>query len=168
MVEPLGLLDAVIAQSEGQRTALWHLREIGAGGHQHRAGAIIKHDISVPIGKVPTMIARGTARVTAELPGTRVVAFGHLGDGNMHYNLVQPEGHDPSDFRGRTGAMNGIIHDLVVELGGSISAEHGIGLLKRDELGHYADPVELDLMRRIKDAIDPAGLMNPGKILPPA
>ncbi|MDF0596599.1 FAD-binding oxidoreductase [Psychromarinibacter halotolerans] len=159
------LLDAVVAQTGAQRADLWKLREIGAGGHQYRAGALIKHDISVPVGRVPEMIARGTAAVHAALPGTHVIAFGHVGDGNLHYNLVQPDGHDPADFRARTAAMNRIIHDLVAELGGSISAEHGIGLLKREELAVYADPVELDLMHRVKSVLDPQGLMNPGKIL---
>jgi len=163
-----GLADAVIAQSGAQAAALWRLREIAAGGHQYQEGAIIKHDIAVPVGRIPDMIRLGTAAALDELPGTRVVAFGHAGDGNLHFNLVQPPGMAPDAFRALTGAMNRRIHDIVTGLGGSISAEHGIGLLKIDELERCRDPLELDLMRRIKAAFDPAGLMNPGKILRPA
>ena len=159
--------DAVLAQTLAQRRDLWRLREIGAGGHQFQEGAIVKHDISVPVSRVPEMIARGTQAVLAAAPGTRVLPFGHMGDGNLHFNLVQPVGAAPETFLARQSELNRIVHDIVDALGGSISAEHGIGLLKVDEMARYKSPVELDLMRRIKAALDPHGLMNPGKVLPP-
>lgn len=159
--------DVVMALSGEQRKQLWRLREAAAGGHQFAEGGLVKHDISLPLGAIPEMIERGTAAAEAALPGTRVFAFGHAGDGNLHFNLVQPIGHDADDFRSRIGTFNRIIHDLVHELGGSISAEHGIGMLKIDEMVRYKDPLEIDLMRRIKDAFDPAGLMNPGKLFAP-
>ena len=159
--------DAVLAQTLAQRRDLWRLREIGAGGHQFQEGAIVKHDISVPVSRVPEMIARGTQAVLAVAPGTRVLPFGHMGDGNLHFNLVQPAGAVPETFLARQSELNRIVHDIVDVLGGSISAEHGIGLLKVDEMARYKSPVELDLMRRIKAALDPHGLMNPGKVLPP-
>jgi len=159
-------IDAVIARSGEQRKALWRLREVGAGGHQYQAGALIKHDISVPTSRIPEMIERGLAAVEAALPGTRVIAFGHAGDGNLHFNLVQPEGHDGGAFLAERARMNRIVHDIVHDLGGSISAEHGIGMLKIDEMERYKDPLELELMTRIKSALDPHGLMNPGKVLP--
>ena len=155
--------DAVVSRSMAQRQEIWRLREVGAGGHQFDEGAIVKHDISLPIGAIPEMIARGTSAAKAELPGTRVFAFGHAGDGNLHFNLVQPEGHDPDAFRAKMATFNRIIHDLVHELGGSISAEHGIGIMKIDEMARYKQPLELELMRRIKMAFDPDDLMNPGK-----
>ena len=160
------VLDAALAESEAQRRELWRLREITAGGHQHQEGGLIKHDISVPVSRIPEMIERGAAEVCAELPGTRVIAFGHAGDGNLHFNLVQPIGHDAQAFFALREPMNRIVHDLVHSLGGSISAEHGIGLLKVDEMSRYKAPLELELMHRIKRAIDPAGIMNPGKVLP--
>ena len=159
--------DAVVAETLAQRRALWRLREIGAGGHQFQEGAIIKHDISVPVSRVPEMIARGTQAVLAAAPGTRVLPFGHMGDGNLHFNLVQPVGAPPGSFLARQSELNHVVHDIVDALGGSISAEHGIGLLKVEEMARYKSSVELDLMRRIKAALDPQGLMNPGKVLPP-
>ena len=113
------------------------------------------------------MIARGTQAVLAAAPGTRVLPFGHMGDGNLHFNLVQPVGTPPGSFLARQSELNHVVHDIVDALGGSISAEHGIGMLKVDEMARYKSPVELDLMRRIKVALDPRGLMNPGKVLPP-
>lgn len=164
--ETQGLRDAVVAQSELQRRSLWRLREIGAGGHQFQEGAIVKHDIAVPLDGIAPMIEEGTHAVEQAVPGTRVLAFGHMGDGNLHFNLVQPVGMDPTDFLRQQGLLNRIVHDIVDRLGGSISAEHGIGMLKIDEMARYKSDVELDLMRRVKHALDPLGLMNPGKVLP--
>lgn len=162
------VLDAVVSENEQQRRDLWRLREVTAGGHQHQEGGLIKHDISVPVSRIPEMIERGTAAVLTALPGTRVISFGHAGDGNLHFNLVQPVGYDAAQFFALREPMNRIIHDIVADLGGSISAEHGIGLLKVDEMDRYKSELELDLMRRIKATLDPNGIMNPGKVLPPA
>ncbi len=156
--------DAVIAASLDQRLALWRIRE-AVPEAQKRDGASIKHDVSVPSSAVPAFIRRATLAVEAAMPGIRAVPFGHLGDGNIHFNLSQPIGADREAFLGDWERMNRIVHDIVVEMKGSISAEHGIGLLKKEELAHYAAPVELELMRRIKAAFDPKAIMNPGKIL---
>jgi len=131
-------------------------------------GGSIKHDVSVPVSKVADFITQANAAVTARLPGIRPYPFGHVGDGNIHYNLSQPEGADKAAYLARWDEFNRIVHDIVVAMGGSISAEHGIGLVKLDELEHYAQPLELELMRRIKSAFDPLGIMNPGKLLKPA
>jgi len=155
--------DAVIAASLAQARAFWTLRE-SISEAQKPHGASIKHDVSIPVASVPEFIARAAAAVEGVSPGARVVCFGHLGDGNLHYNVSQPTGADPVAFLGLYGAMNGAVHDLVRELAGSISAEHGIGQLKRQELIATAPPVAIDLMRRIKAALDPAGIMNPGKV----
>ena len=128
-------------------------------------GGGIKHDVSVAVSRVPEFIREATARAEATLPGIRVFAFGHVGDGNVHFNLAWPVGADREAFLTRWREFNRIVHDLVAEMGGSISAEHGIGRLKREELARYAPEVELDLMRRVKAAFDPAGIMNPGKVL---
>ncbi|MCL4763771.1 MAG: FAD-binding oxidoreductase, partial [Burkholderiales bacterium] len=159
------VLDATIAQSQAQAAALWALRENISEG-QRREGANVKHDISLPVSSIPRFLAEAAAALSRTFPGVRFVTFGHLGDGNLHYNLSAPEGGDAQDFMARAPAANRIVHDLVAAYGGSISAEHGIGQLKRDELARYKAPVELEMMRRIKSALDPAGLMNPGKILP--
>jgi D-lactate dehydrogenase (cytochrome) len=160
------VLDAVLAESGAQRKALWRLREIAAGGHQFQEGALIKHDVSVPVSRVPALIARATAAAEAAWPGVRVIAFGHVGDGNVHFNLVQPTGEDGVAFGAARAMLNRVVHDIVDALGGSVSAEHGIGLLKIDEMARYKSDVELDLMRAVKQAFDPRGLMNPGKVLP--
>jgi len=157
--------DAVIAQSETQARALWRLRE-EAPEAQKREGGSIKHDVSVPVGTVPEFLAKATAAVEARLPGIRVTAFGHAGDGNIHYNLSQPVGADRAQYLARWDEFNRIVHDIVQALGGSFSAEHGIGRLKRGELAHYKSPEELALMRRIKAALDPHNIMNPGKVIP--
>lgn len=161
------VLDVVMAESEEHRRQLWRLREINAGGHQHQEGGLIKHDIAVPLDQVPRMIELGTRAAEAACPGVRVIAFGHMGDGNLHFNLVQPVGADKDDFMAQREALNRVVHDTVHALGGSISAEHGIGLLKIDEMARYKQDVEIELMWRIKQALDPQGLMNPGKVLPP-
>ena len=157
--------DAVIAQSQAQARALWKIRE-EAPEAQKREGGSIKHDVSVPVGKVPEFLARATRTVEAHLPGVRVTAFGHAGDGNIHYNLSQPVGADKGAYLARWEEFNRIVHDIVQDLGGSFSAEHGIGQLKRGELAHYKSPTEIALMRRIKSALDPQNIMNPGKVIP--
>jgi FAD/FMN-containing dehydrogenase len=158
------VLDATIAASEAQRRALWHIRE-HIPEAQKRDGGGIKHDVSVPVSSVPAFIAEAQAACEARLQGVRVMAFGHVGDGNVHFNLCRPVGADALEFQARWGEFNRIVHDIVAKLGGSISAEHGIGRLKREELRHYANPVELELMRRVKQAIDPQDIMNPGKVI---
>ena len=154
----------MIAESLAQANAFWALRE-NISDAQKPEGASIKHDISVPVASVPEFIARAALAVEAVSPGARVVCFGHMGDGNLHYNISQPSGADPKAFLALYRPMNKAVHDIVRDLDGSISAEHGIGQLKRDELLATAPPVGIDLMRRVKAAFDPAGIMNPGKVL---
>jgi FAD/FMN-containing dehydrogenase len=166
-IEDAVALDAALAQSIEQAQALWTLRENISDGQRHE-GPNIKHDISLPVSEIPGFLTRAAAALESALPGVRFVTFGHLGDGNLHYNLSGPRGVAAADFMREAPIANRIVHDLVVERGGSISAEHGIGQLKRGELARYKDPLELDLMRRIKDALDPTGILNPGKILEPA
>ncbi|KAA3508413.1 FAD-binding oxidoreductase [Agrobacterium tumefaciens] len=156
--------DAVIASSEAQRQALWHMRESMSDAQKPEGGSI-KHDVSVPVSKIPEFMATAEKAVLAAIPGARVCAFGHLGDGNIHYNISQPVGADKAEFIGRWRDMNEIVHGIVLSLGGSISAEHGIGQLKRDELAAIRPGIEMELMRRIKNAFDPAGIMNPGKVI---
>jgi FAD/FMN-containing dehydrogenase len=156
--------DAVVATSLAQSRGLWHIRE-----HiplaQAAAGKNIKHDISLPISRIPEFVERTDARLHAAYPGCQVVCFGHVGDGNLHYNVAPRDGESDLAFLAHQSAINRIVHDSVVALEGSISAEHGIGALKRDELSRYKSPVELNMMRAIKAALDPLGIMNPGKIL---
>lgn len=160
-----GLIDdAAVAASGHQRTAFWSLRE-NLSEVQGREGGSIKHDISVPLAEIPSFMAEAEAAVTAAMPGVRIVAFGHLGDGNLHYNLSQPVDADKAAFLARWEEMNAIVHAIVVAHGGSISAEHGIGQLKRDLLPTVKDPVALDVMHMLKRAFDPAGILNPGKVL---
>ena len=156
--------DAAIARSESQTQALWALRENIAEA-QKIEGLSIKHDISLPVSRIPEFIARCDAALTENFPGVRIVCFGHLGDGNLHYNQSQPAGQENAAFIAQSAAVNRIVHDLVHELDGSISAEHGLGQLKREEILRYKSTVEMDMMRAIKRAFDPQGLMNPGKIL---
>ncbi len=163
-IEEGEVLDAVVANSLEQRKALWKIRE-GIPEAQKKEGASIKHDVSVPVAQVPFFIERATRAIEEAMDGVRVVPFGHLGDGNIHFNLTQPKGADKQAFLDRWEEANRIVHDIVVEMKGSISAEHGIGRLKKGELAHYTSPVELELMRRIKQALDPQGIMNPGNIL---
>jgi FAD/FMN-containing dehydrogenase len=158
--------DAVVAASLDQRRALWALRE-NISDVQKFEGGSIKHDVSVPIASVPAFIDAAAAAAVALVPGCRPVPFGHLGDGNIHFNVSQPVGADKAAYLAGWTAMNAAIHAVVAECGGSISAEHGIGRLKRDLLPTVKDPVELDLMRRMKTALDPDGLLNPGVVLPP-
>ncbi len=157
--------DAAIAESTAQARELWRLRE-GISEAQKREGASIKHDISVPVAKIPAFITEATDAVIAQFPGARPVTFGHLGDGNLHFNFNAPVGEDAS-FRARWDEMQLIVHDIVHQFGGSISAEHGIGNTKRDLLPRYKSHEELDAMRALKAAFDPRGILNPGKVVPP-
>ncbi len=156
--------DATIAHSTAQADALWALREHITEA-QRRDGPNIKHDISLPVSRIPEFLREARARLDAAFPGVRYVTFGHLGDGNLHYNLSAPEAVAPTTFIAETSRANRIVYDLVAELGGSFSAEHGIGQLKRDELSRYKPALEVELMRAIKHALDPAGLLNPGKVV---
>ncbi|HEU4845836.1 MAG TPA: FAD-binding oxidoreductase [Burkholderiaceae bacterium] len=156
--------DAVVASSIAQSAGLWQLRE-----HiplaQAAAGKNIKHDISLPVSRIADFIAATGPMLEQAFPGCQLVCFGHLGDGNLHYNVAPPDGISDVAFLSNQDAVNRVVHDSVVGFGGSISAEHGIGALKRDALAHYKSAVELDLMRAVKAALDPLGIMNPGKIL---
>ncbi len=157
--------DAAVAESVQQSRQLWHLRE-SIPLAQAEEGLNVKHDIALPVSRIPAFIAATDAALAQALPGVRVVDFGHLGDGNLHYNVQCPEGADAAAFlREHEDAVNTIVYDAVLAHGGSISAEHGIGALKRDTLPHYKSPVALGLMRSIKQALDPQGLMNPGRVL---
>ncbi len=156
--------DAVIADNMERTAALWRIRE-GLLEAQKREGGSIKHDVSVPISRIPEFLTRATAAVTAALPGVRVCAFGHVGDGNIHFNLSQPPAMDRETFLGKWLPINRIVHDIVITMGGSISAEHGIGRLKREEMARCKGSAELDVMRKIKKTIDPNSIMNPGKVI---
>ena len=160
------IADGTIASSTAQTRAFWRLRE-GLVEAQKFEGGGIKHDISVPVSRVAAFITRATEAVTERLPGIRPIAFGHVGDGNVHFNLCEPVGADREQFLARWDEFARLVHDIVADMAGSISAEHGIGRLKVDELVHYRTALELVLMRRIKDAIDPGSTMNPGKIMRP-
>ncbi|OHV85559.1 FAD-binding oxidoreductase [Ensifer sp. LCM 4579] len=160
-----GLIEnAVVAQSEAQSKALWRMRESMSPAQKPEGGSI-KHDVSVPVSSIPAFMAEADAAVLTAMPGARICAFGHMGDGNIHYNISQPVSADTRAFLDRWREMNAIVHAVVLKHGGSISAEHGIGQLKRDELAAIRSPIEIDLMRRIKHAFDPAGIMNPDKVL---
>lgn len=158
------VLDAAISQSEGQRQEFWKLRE-NASEAQKIEGASIKHDVSVPVSRIAEFYDAAWERVQKVDGDVRLVGFGHVGDGNLHYNLQAAEGSDGKAFMAKWERFNRAVHDTVVEMGGSISAEHGIGRLKREELAHYKDPVSLDLMRTVKAALDPKGILNPGKVI---
>jgi FAD/FMN-containing dehydrogenase len=156
--------DVALAASLDQRNAFWRLREHLSEVQKHEGGSI-KHDVSVPVAAVPAFIATATKAVESALPGARVVAFGHLGDGNIHFNVSQPIGADKAAFLERWPEINDVVHEIVARYAGSISAEHGIGRLKRDLLPKVKDPVALDVMRAVKQTLDPKGLLNPGKVL---
>jgi FAD/FMN-containing dehydrogenase len=156
--------DATIGSSEAQNRALWHLRE-ALSEAQGAEGGSIKHDVSVPVSRVADFIETASAACEAAMPGVRVLPFGHVGDGNIHFNLAQPIGMDRAAFLGEWERFNRIVHDIVASMNGSIAAEHGIGLIKRDELTRYKDPVALELMRTLKQALDPANILNPGKVV---
>jgi D-lactate dehydrogenase (cytochrome) len=156
--------DAVIAANLSQRLAFWKLRDEMSAAQKPEGGSI-KHDVSVPVAAVPAFIEEANAAVTKLIPGARPVPFGHLGDGNIHYNVSQPIGADASDFLARWHDVNAVVFVILLKLGGSISAEHGIGVLKRDELPQVKDKVAIELMRQVKAMLDPLGIMNPGKVL---
>jgi FAD/FMN-containing dehydrogenase len=158
------ILDAVVASSEAQRDALWKMRE-DITEAQKLDGLSIKHDVSVPVSRVPELIARANAALAARFPDIRIVAFGHVGDGNIHYNCSKSERQEAGQFFAQAPEVNHVVYEVVSSLGGSISAEHGLGVLKREEIKRYKSPIELDLMRSIKRTLDPHGLMNPGKVL---
>ena len=156
--------DAVIAANLEPAQAFWKLRDEMSAAQKPEGGSI-KHDISVPVAAVPDFIAEADAAVVKLIPGARPVPFGHLGDGNIHYNVSQPVGGDTADFMARWHEVNEVVFAIVLRMGGSISAEHGIGVLKRDELPEVKDKVAIELMRGIKAMLDPLGIMNPGKVL---
>ena len=158
------ITDATIAQAEADRALMWAAREL-MSDVQSREGASIKHDVSVPIAAVPQLIAEGSAAALKLVDGIRPCPFGHMGDGNIHFNFTQPAGGDPKAFMAREKDVNAAIYEVVLRLGGSVSAEHGIGQLKSELLARVKDPVALDMMRAIKRALDPKGIMNPGKML---
>ena len=157
--------DAAIAQSDAQRAELWALRELISESQKPEGGSI-KHDISVPVSKVPQFLMEADAAVTRFMPGTRFVSFGHLGDGNIHYNVSQPAGMDKALFLAAWDAMNDVVFEVVLKLGGSISAEHGIGRLKANHMPHIKSPVEYGMMRGLKQMLDPRNILNPGRVLP--
>lgn len=158
------VIDAVLAESESQRRRLWTLRE-GQAEAQKAGVAGIKHDVSVPVSRVPEFIDRADAALARAIPGIRPFAFGHLGDGNIHYNPMPPEGVTSASFATRRGEINRIVHDIVADLGGSISAEHGLGQLRTAEMAHYKSAVERELMKALKKTLDPQNLMNPDKVV---
>ncbi|WP_340313177.1 FAD-binding oxidoreductase [Rhizorhabdus argentea] len=160
------VLDATIAASETQADALWALRE-SISEAEKIDGPSVKHDISVPVSEMPAFLERQRQRVEARFPGSRIIAFGHLGDGNIHFNLLPPDAADRSAWIAEHGpAASAMIHDLVAAAGGSLSAEHGIGQAKLAEFVRLTDPVRLRTLRAIKQALDPLGIMNPGKLVP--
>jgi FAD/FMN-containing dehydrogenase len=158
------VLDAALVRSERERSALWKLRETIPEAQRHE-GASLKHDISLPVAALPEFVARAASWVGEHVPEGRLVAYGHVGDGNLHFNISQLPTADRERFLARAEEIRRAIHDMVREFGGSFSAEHGIGRLKVAELERYGSPVELELMRSVKRAFDPQGIMNPGKVL---
>ena len=163
-LEDLVISDVVLAQSGEQTRRLWALRE-NIGEAQKIEGLSIKHDVSLPISRIPEFVERADRALSQAFPEIRIVTFGHVGDGNLHYNQSKSAAGENAAFLAAQPEVNRIVHDLVDEMGGSISAEHGIGQLKREELLRYKSPVEIALMRAIKRTLDPLGLMNPGKVL---
>ena len=159
------IVDATLAQSIAQSRTMWQWRE-SIPLAQSQEGLNIKHDIGVPTSAIPAFVREADAALAGRVAGARHVTFGHLGDGNLHYNLQAPAGVDAAEFLARfEPEVNRIVHDLVQRFGGTLSAEHGIGRLKRDELAARKSPVALDLMRAIRRAVDPQGLFNPGRVI---
>jgi FAD/FMN-containing dehydrogenase len=157
--------DATVAQSDGQRQAFWDIREKMPESQRYEGGSI-KHDVSVPVSKLPVFIADATRAVEQYMPGARVMSFGHMGDGNMHFNVSQPVAMAKQDFLDQWHQMNAVVFAEVLRLGGSISAEHGIGQLKRDAMREIKSTVELGMMQDLKKHYDPRGILNPGKTIP--
>jgi FAD/FMN-containing dehydrogenase len=158
------VVDATIADSLEQGKMFWRIREL-FGEVQRYEGGSIKHDVSVPVAAVPAFIKEATAAVIKLIPGARPLPFGHLGDGNIHYNVTQPVGADKAAYLERWHDVNTVVFEVVAKHGGSISAEHGIGVIKRDLLPKVKDPVAFELMRTLKRTLDPKGILNPGKVL---
>ena len=159
------ITDAVIAQSEAQAAGLWRIREAIPEWTKMQGGSI-KHDVSVPVSRVAQFIERATAAVEAEMAGVRIVAFGHLGDGNIHFNLSYPLDMEKAAFMEHWDRFNAIVHEIAVGMGGSFSAEHGIGEIKRGDVAKFKSATEVQLMRTLKQALDPNNIMNPGKVIP--
>jgi FAD/FMN-containing dehydrogenase len=157
--------DATVAQNDAQARSFWHMRETISEAEK-REGVSIKHDISVPVASIPAFIDEATAAAVKKFPGARPVCFGHMGDGNLHFNFSAPPGQD-AIFSAQWDEMQLTVHDIVKEYAGSISAEHGIGQMKRDVLPRYKSTEELDAMRALKHAFDPKNILNPGKTVPP-
>jgi FAD/FMN-containing dehydrogenase len=157
--------DATIAQSEAQRAELWRIRE-QIVETQKLEGGSIKHDVAVPVSKLPQLVEEGVAAILRYMPDARPMPYGHVGDGNLHFNVTQPLGMDKDAFLAHWEAMNDIVFAIVTKLGGSISAEHGIGRLKRDRMKDIKSPVELAMMRDLKRLFDTNNILNPGKVLP--
>ena len=157
--------DAALAQNEAQRKSFWNLRECLSESQKFEGGSI-KHDVSVPVSLLPDFIGAATKAVAGFMPTARVICFGHMGDGNMHYNVTQPVGMDKQDYLNQWRGMNDVVFAEVMKRGGSISAEHGIGRLKAEDMLHIKTPLELELMRGIKNLLDPKGILNPGRVLP--
>jgi FAD/FMN-containing dehydrogenase len=158
------IIDGTVAETLEQGKAFWRIREM-IGEVQRSEGGSIKHDISVPVASIPAFIAEANAAVTALIPGARPLPFGHVGDGNIHYNITQPVGADKAAFMAREEDVQDLVFGIVMKHGGSISAEHGIGVAKRDRLPMVKDTTAIELMRAIKQTLDPNGILNPGKVL---
>ncbi|MYE02538.1 MAG: hydroxyacid dehydrogenase, partial [Alphaproteobacteria bacterium] len=158
------VLDATIADSGAQANALWRIREAVVEA-QIPEGGSIKHDVSVPVSRVADFIEAADEAVERTIPGARPCPFGHVGDGNIHYNVSQPVGADKEAYLARWDELNAAVHDIVNGLDGSVSAEHGVGRLKVEEITHYKPGPEIEMMRAVKRALDPDGLMNPGKVV---
>ena len=157
------ILDAVVAANETQTAALWALRE-GISEAQNHEGPSLKHDISVPVSSIPAFIEVADRHLLEAFPGVRIVSYGHVGDGNLHYNISKPPGSSDATFKAQAEAIMHLIYEVTQTFAGSISAEHGLGQAKREAARHYKTPLELELMRTLKQALDPTGLMNPGKV----
>ena len=157
--------DAVIAESEAQRAQLWRIRESTSEAQKPEGGSI-KHDVSVPIARIPEFLEVATRTVQSLVPGARPVPFGHIGDGNIHFNITVPKGADNAAFLARWEEISRAVHDIVHRFGGSISAEHGLGVMKHNEIARYKSAAELDVMAALKRTLDPNGILNPGKLLP--